>query len=1263
MNKFISVILSAALLFAIPVVFNAPPFGGGAAIAAADEKYPKDANGMFLVPENFKDPIASLSDAAFFDLFDYSGYPALASVESAAKSGDFTSAKANLLEYYRGVEQRRARTPVSSVSKQQRVLADLLQYNFIRNSNSSIRFVDTFTVNSALKEIRIDLTDSISSLLSSPKQTPVLQIMAVSKDGKRARIASRSIAGMEPRIEMLINGSAVTIPATEDSTVRAGINRATVYKEDYLYAAESMTTIKKVTEADKAVEDWYSTDAADENTERPIIKFDMSGVNAANTITAPVLKLYAQTLDNAGDKKLIVLGINDNLWNENDICWDSYEHAMVCYDGEPYIRQGGYFFNGFSRRYRDELQRLIGYVDYAAAMYRYVSSSADKDKWGRILLTQLCGYLDQLGDADPLAYRNSASSDPSNPYACSTYGRNNLDIGSRMSNMINLFHYGIDSIHMTPEIWTSFMKLTYLSAQWLALKENWNNTNNWGSFETSGLAFSVMSFPEFRHRDELRQVVDDRIYTPHYVGDDMGCVEVPIGYAVTMLGSIYGLKNQANEIGAEDGFGPEVIAQISDLSRYIYYSSMPGGLNSQQGNGAGYDQSVTVTPAKVGNDYKIPEILWFTTNGKSGVKPAFTSHYYPSNAKFIMRNGWGNRDLWFQTNIDGGYDNHGHEDDLSVMVHAYGKYLIADPSYDGLDYEKPSTVWLNSTNAHNTITINGKTQNKDKKLGTLNEWVTNDSYDFFSGTTTKNPDGKHTRSVLFIRDGYWIVSDYVEPVNQTAQNDVRQLWHVLPTANVSLNPADNSSRTNFEDVNIHIVPAAGRNITGSIKPGYFGGGTNVLTNADYIEYNQKETGNVAYTTLLVPEDTGAQKSVTHTELPLEGITKNGVSATKINISDRNILTDAAYYAVHDLNQTAVRAFGDFETNGTMTYIEKENGNLNKIYAKDANENPAGIEIKDKSIDTVLLKSTKALPNIAVTQKSGVINIYTDNDVNPKANTSVTSPIDLTSLTVYAPGNISIVRLNGRQTAFKKSGSHIYFGSRPIIEEPSGGTPPQSDNGGIKPPPHGGGGGSGGNGGGALPGHSGDGGETGEIHDRPGKEAVLNEIYGHWASEEIAALVEQGIVIGDNGSLRLSDAVTRAEFITMLVRMADIRLIEYAGEFADVSAGDWYADYMAAAKAHGFLDGSGGNAMPNEILTREEMAKFLICVYETEFGEIIPGAVTFDDEGEISGWAYKYVAKAVAEGLMNGTGAGMFSPGEPAFREQAMAVLGRMLKKK
>lgn len=173
---------------------------------------------------------------------------------------------------------------------------------------------------------------------------------------------------------------------------------------------------------------------------------------------------------------------------------------------------------------------------------------------------------------------------------------------------------------------------------------------------------------------------------------------------------------------------------------------------------------------------------------------------------------------------------------------------------------------------------------------------------------------------------------------------------------------------------------------------------------------------------------------------------------------------------------------------------------------------------------------------------------------------------------------------------------------------------------------------------------------------------FTDITGHWAESEIKDLAGIGIINGRTEYIFApEDQVTRAEFAALIRRTIGLSEQEYTGGFVDINGNEWYAREIAAIVESGIMSGADGMFRPEDVITREEMAKVIVNAYYVYTGNSIDDiAVIFDDSSDISGWAVDYVSKAVAAGLMNGVGEEKFSPKSNATRAQAAAVISRLL---
>lgn len=161
---------------------------------------------------------------------------------------------------------------------------------------------------------------------------------------------------------------------------------------------------------------------------------------------------------------------------------------------------------------------------------------------------------------------------------------------------------------------------------------------------------------------------------------------------------------------------------------------------------------------------------------------------------------------------------------------------------------------------------------------------------------------------------------------------------------------------------------------------------------------------------------------------------------------------------------------------------------------------------------------------------------------------------------------------------------------------------------------------------------------------------------HWAYSEIQKAGEIGFMSGmGDGTFGLGQNVTRAQFVSMLVRMFGWSASEGTG-FSDVAPGDWYYSDVLTASNMGVLDTTEAYFRPNDNITREEMAVMIIKAlgYGALAEEIANDGVPFSDVTENKG----YISLAYEFGIISGRGGSIFDPNGTALREDAAAMMVR-----
>ncbi len=175
-----------------------------------------------------------------------------------------------------------------------------------------------------------------------------------------------------------------------------------------------------------------------------------------------------------------------------------------------------------------------------------------------------------------------------------------------------------------------------------------------------------------------------------------------------------------------------------------------------------------------------------------------------------------------------------------------------------------------------------------------------------------------------------------------------------------------------------------------------------------------------------------------------------------------------------------------------------------------------------------------------------------------------------------------------------------------------------------------------------------------------------DIADHWSKSYVESMAAKHVVSGYPGGIYLPEKnVTRAEFVKLIVKALELDIVEYGEEFSDITADDWYADYVATAAQNGIVSGyTDGTFLPDNEITRLEMATMLGNALDNvelsdEAREVL--AKAFSDSADITEWGAEDAAKVYEEGLMVGMD-GKFNPNGKTTRAQAATAIYRLYNK-
>ncbi|WP_227521942.1 S-layer homology domain-containing protein [Bacillus solitudinis] len=165
----------------------------------------------------------------------------------------------------------------------------------------------------------------------------------------------------------------------------------------------------------------------------------------------------------------------------------------------------------------------------------------------------------------------------------------------------------------------------------------------------------------------------------------------------------------------------------------------------------------------------------------------------------------------------------------------------------------------------------------------------------------------------------------------------------------------------------------------------------------------------------------------------------------------------------------------------------------------------------------------------------------------------------------------------------------------------------------------------------------------------------------WGKAEIELLTNRSIVGGyPDGSFKPNQTVTRAQAATMIVQALGLSVEERPNPgFTDISKGFYAYDYIAAVADEGIINGKQGRFLPNQPLTRGQMAAILDRAFKLAPSKFDKLFRDINDSYLFYGSIQRLADNRITTGYSDGT----YRPNEPTTRAQFSVFLARVLEER
>jgi uncharacterized heparinase superfamily protein len=453
-----------------------------------------------------------------------------------------------------------------------------------------------------------------------------------------------------------------------------------------------------------------------------------------------------------------------------------------------------------------------------------------------------------------------------------------MEVGLRMRiSWIPCFALFYASPAFTDEAKMTMLRAIYHHAQFLS---RFQTNRNHLLRESSGLVCVGTYLPEFKQASQWRQTALTRLDQAlmDQVNRDGSHIEVSTGYQSLVIDefeNIYDLL-QANKLSLPR---EDLASRLRSMYHVMACLVRPDGAFPYVNDGSIYWQPSQL--AQAGEKFGRDDWIYVGTGGKRGTCPKDTSVGIADAGLYVMRSHWAENALYllFDAGPYGG--PHGHEDKLSIALSAFGQTFVVDSSHYTYDRADPFRTHFVSSQAHNTVLVDGKSQIRRWQkenltprtaAGDYATWISRtdfdyvsasyvDGYSLFSRTQPADAqiirDVTHTRHILFVKPDYWVI---VDELWASAPHRYQVLFHTVPEIVAQAGP-DNSVLLSAspEGAALYLVPADSQSVkvscsVGDESPiqGWYSSRSHHKTPATTVIYEQENKRSTIIATLLYP---------------------------------------------------------------------------------------------------------------------------------------------------------------------------------------------------------------------------------------------------------------------------------------------------------------------------------------------------------------------------------------------------------------------------
>jgi hypothetical protein len=462
-----------------------------------------------------------------------------------------------------------------------------------------------------------------------------------------------------------------------------------------------------------------------------------------------------------------------------------------------------------------------------------------------------------------------------------------LEVAFRSISWIWSFNFFKESTNFTPEVFHKALKFIYLHARHIEkYLSTYYSPNTHLTGEGLGLYYIGTQFQFFKAAKNWRETGEKILYAEldrHILADGVYFEQSTWyqRYTSDFYTHFYILKTLSGDAADKD-LQEKLEAKLQSSNDCLMAMTRPdgttpligdddGGRLLPAGNSRFEDfRAVLATGAVLfeRGDYKFvagdfaEESLWLlggagahSFENLAAEAPQKKSFAFEAGGYFAMRDGWLETDDYLL--IDCG--------ELGALN---GGHVLVDSGTDTYHESVEMRDYFRSTEAHNTLTIDGKSQSetngkfswKTKANARLKNWISQERFDFFEGShdgyEKLSDAATHTRSVLFLKNDYWIMRDFVET---SGRHDYKLNFHFDAATAPTIETGENGNSFVDEtsaasEIGLRLF-TFGDNGTWEKRESPISTAYGKKIDAPFLQYASRGTGAQEFFTFILPNET------------------------------------------------------------------------------------------------------------------------------------------------------------------------------------------------------------------------------------------------------------------------------------------------------------------------------------------------------------------------------------------------------------------------